>query len=146
MLQVFAFYLGCQPSVSAVPEALRLGRAETAEDLALSHSSNDPQSIDADMFQNNLENLEKTCENLTEPLLKVTLAFMSLKNRMLISDQHRQSNEGKKDLEEFVETIEETKGEMMTNTAICIKRREAVVSLMEDGFGERTWSFRTASH
>ena len=125
---------------------MRLRRPERAADLARSHSSNDPKSIDADMFQNNLENLEKTCEHLTEPLLKVTLAFMSLKNRMLISDLHRQPNEGKKDLEEFVKTVEETKGEIMTNTVICIKRREAVVSLMEDGFGERTWSFRTVNH
>ena len=54
--------------------------------------------------------------------------------------------EPKKDFEYFLETVEKTKGEIMTNTAICTKRKDAVVSLMEDGFGERTWSFRTVNN
>ena len=52
-------------------------------------------------------------------------------------------NNYKPDFQDFLETVEKIKGEIMTNTAICAKRKDAVVSLMDEGFGERSWSFRT---
>ena len=133
LFQVFAFYLGCQPTVT------------WNTPLARALPSNDPKSIDADMFQSNLENLEKTCINLSDSILKVAFAFRSLKSRMLLGELGTQV-ETKQDFEYFLETVEKTKGEIMNNTAICTKRKDAVVSLMEDGFGERTWSFRTVNN
>ena len=97
------------------------------------------------MFQNNLENLEKTCTNLSDLILKVTISFLSLKSRLIRSENGEQI-ESKQDFQDFLETVENTKGDIMTNMAICTKRKNAVVSLMEDGFGERTWSFRTVDN
>ena len=145
VFQVFAFYLGCQPTVRVSPDALRFRRRDWNTPLPSALPSNDPKSIDADMFQSNLENLEKTCVKLSDSILKVTFAFLSLKSRMILGELGKQV-EPKQDFKDFLETVEKTKGEIMTNTTICTKRKDAVVSLMEDGFGERTWSFRTVDN
>ena len=42
--------------------------------------------------------------------------------------------------------MEELKGEIITDTTICGQRKDAVVTLMLDGFGERAWTFRTVKY
>ena len=97
------------------------------------------------MFWSNLTNLENTCKNLSDSLLKITFAFLTLKSRMILAEQEKQIGY-KPDFQDFLETVEKTMREIMTNTEICVKRKDAVVSLMEEGFGQRSWSFRTVLH
>jgi len=112
------------------------------------HSSNDPKTMDADMFGTNLENLEKVCRNLSDSLFKVTQAYLRLKVK-IASKEYGEWKRKKEDLQndfyQFCQAVEETKTEIITNTSICVRRKDAVVSLMEDGFGDRSWSFRTVS-
>ena len=138
-MQVFAFYLGCRAPKSLRPPVPRFYR--TAPVLR-DQPANDPKSIDADMFQNNLESLGNTLAVLSGSLAKVSFAFLRIKSRILLSED--QNKDGlNKELKYFLETMEELKGEIMTNTTICGQRKDAVVTLMLDGFGERAWTFRT---
>ena len=57
----------------------------------------------------------------------------------------RKKEDLQNDFYQFCQAVEETKTEIITNTSICVRRKDAVVSLMEDGFGDRSWSFRTVS-
>ena len=96
------------------------------------------------MFQNNLENLEKALKFLSDSLFEVTFSFLHLRSRIL--SEKRKKEDLKQNFKDLVETLEKMKGEIMTNMSICGQRKDSVVSLMEDGFGERTWTFRTANN
>ena len=91
-----------------------------------------------------MESLEKTLKSLSDSLLEVTFSFLHLRSRIIL-DQKRKEEDFKQSFQDLLESLEKMKGEIMTNTAICGQRKDSVVSLMEDGFGERTWTFRTAS-
>ena len=108
-------------------------------------SVNDPKSIDADMFQNHLENLEKALKFLSDSLFEVTFSFLHLRSRIILAGK-RKEEDLKQTFKDLLETMEKMKGEIMTNMAICGQRKDSVVSLMEDGFGERTWTFRTSNN
>ena len=148
IIKVFAFYLGCQPSP----------RRHWSDFLPTAFPSNHPKSMDADMFQTNLENLESTCAKLSDSLLEVTFAYFRLKSKMIYSEGGveniakqppstvKSPVASKQDFQAFLEIMEKKKGHILNQTTICAKRKDAVVSLMEDGFGERTWSFRTVHH
>ena len=97
------------------------------------------------MFQNNLENLEKTLKSLSDSLLEVTFSFLNLKLRIVLAGK-RKGEDLKQTFKDLLESLEKMKGEIMTNMAICGQRKDSVVSLMEDGFGERTWAFRTVNN
>ena len=103
-------------------------------------SATDPKSIDADMFLNNLENLEKNLKSLSDSLLEVTFSFLHLRSRIILAEK-RKEDDLKQTFKDLLETMEKMKGEIMTNMAICGQRKDSVVSLMEDGFGERTCTF-----
>ena len=141
-MQVFAFYLGCQ-----APEKLRsaVSRFYRTAPALRTQSANDPKTIDADMFQNNLESLGNTLTVLSGSLSKVSFAFLRMKSRIILSEDQKKDGQNQ-ELNDFLETVEELKGEIMTNTSICGQRKEAVVTLMKDGFGERTWTFRTVKY
>ena len=97
------------------------------------------------MSQNNLENLENTLKSLSDSLLEVTFSFLNLKLRIVLAGK-RKGEDLKQTFKDLLESLEKMKGEIMTNMAICGQRKDSVVSLMEDGFGERTWAFRTVNN
>ena len=101
-------------------------------------------AVDAEFFQLNLQNLEKSSANLTDSFFKVIHAFLSLKSRILLGEYGTQAK-SKEDVKDFVDTIMNTDGEVVTNMENCIKKKEIVVSLMEDGIGGRIWKFKTIS-
>jgi hypothetical protein len=140
VIKVFAFYLGCQPSPSR----------HWSDFLPTALPSNHTKTMDADMFQTNLENLESTCAKLSDFLLEVTFAYFRLKSKIIFSEGASKPNRlesiSNQDFQAFLEIMEKKKGHILNQTTICAKRKDAVVSLMEDGFGERTWSFRTVHH
>ena len=87
-----------------------------------------------------LESLTQSFANLKKSLLNIIHAFLSLKSKLILCE-YETKVEPKNDMKAFVENIAKTLGEVMANTEICIKNRDIVLSLMEEGFGDRIWKF-----
>eukprot|EP00092_Neocalanus_flemingeri_P018561 GFUD01020098.1.p1 GENE.GFUD01020098.1~~GFUD01020098.1.p1 ORF type:complete len:641 (-),score=120.73 GFUD01020098.1:46-1968(-) len=140
--QVFAFYLGCEPELNRDNhEFMAPGNVPNTQHL---FRSDDPKQMDADLFQNNLQHLELSYLKLSRDLLQVTSAFLTLKSAMILGKLSPKEYKVEQ-YQDFLETVQTTKCEIMTNTAIGKRRKDAIVTLMEEGFGDRTWVFRTVS-
>jgi hypothetical protein len=124
MFQIFGFFLGCDPTQNKVTK------------------SNDQKARDADLFLLNLESLTQSLANLKKSLLNIIHEFLSLKSKLILFEYEKRA-EPKYSIKAFVDMIAKTLGEVMANTEICIKNKDTVLSLMEEGFGDgdRIWKF-----
>ena len=82
-------------------------------------------------------------KSLSDSLLEVTFSFLNLKLRIVLAGK-RKGEDLKQTFKDYLKKMDKMKGEIMTNMAIC--SLQSVVSLMEFGFGERTWDFRTVNN
>ena len=122
MFQIFASFLGCKSSENKIT------------------NSNHQKAMDADLFLLALESLNQSLANLKKTLLKIIHAFLNLKSKLILCE-HETKTVPKYGMKAFVENILKTQGDVMTNTEICIKNKDTVLSLMEEGFGDRIWKF-----
>ena len=73
-------------------------------------------------------------------MLNIVHAYLSLKSELILCEYETKA-EPKNEMKAFVENILKTHGGVMENTAICIKNKDTVLSLMNEGFGDRIWKF-----
>jgi len=144
--QVFAFYLGCIPKLYTeensrpYPDPLD-GQSGFRKRL---YSDNDPRALDAIMFYDCLEQLELALHSLSKELLVTVEA--SLLIRLWMDDRQDSVKAHVYDapwsLASAQVNIQERRSHIMDRMRIAEQRKEAIVRLMEEGFGERVWSFR----
>jgi len=146
--QVFAFYLGCIPKLCTdqTPDLRR--NPDALDDQSgfkkRLYSDNDPRALDAIMFYNCLEQLEVALHSLSKELLVTVEA--SLLIRLWMDDRQDSVRAHVYDapwtLSSAQVGIQERRSHVMDKMRIAEQRKEAIVRLMEEGFGERVWSFR----
>merc|ERR1719237_727535 len=146
--QVFAFYLGCIPMLCSnqtpgsrpYPDPLD----EQSGFKKRLYSDNDPRALDAIMFYDCLEQLEVALHSLSKELLVTVEA--SLLIRLWMDDRQDSVKAHVYDapwsLSSAQAGIQERRSHIMDRMRIAEQRKEAIVRLMEEGFGERVWSFR----
>ena len=108
------------------------------------HSQNDPREFDANMFMLSLNNLEKTLKNLSKSLLDVCLAFLRIKIELFCIDKLDGGHVENKN-RRFLNLLGSLDIDVIEKTSVVKQRNDAFVSLMEEGFGDRMWSFRAVS-
>ena len=146
--QVFAFYLGCIPKLYTeqtpgsrpYPDPLD-GQSGFRKRL---YSDNDPRALDAIMFYDCLEQLELALHSLSKELLVTVEASLLIR---LWMDERQDSvkahvYDAPWSLASAQVNIQERRSHIMDRMRIAEQRKEAIVRLMEEGFGERVWSFR----
>merc|ERR1712226_569337 len=122
-----------------------MGREGSSSFFGELFGDNDPRSLDAEMFYSTLEELEESLHNLSSEMLIVVETTLLL--RLWLSGHQKEVKEHCTfysipwSLEVARETLQR-KSSVMDRTSLCTFRREAIVNLMEEGFGERMWSFR----
>merc|ERR1719237_143506 len=146
--QVFAFSLGCIPrSYTAQTPGSRpypdpLGHQSGFRKRL--YSDTDPRALDAIMFYDCLEQLEVALHSLSKELLVTVEA--SLLIRLWMDDRQDSVKAHVYDapwsLSSAQAGIQERRSHIMDRMRIAEQRKEAIVRLMEEGFGERVWSFR----
>jgi len=150
--QVFAFYLGCVPRLEA-SEAPRAPGPLGPLGLALQarsgftrrpYAETDPRTLDAEMFYRCLEQLEVAVHQLSTELLVTVEAALLIR---LAMEGHQEAVKvhlygSEWSLVAAQATIQTRRSQVMDRLRICQQRGEAIVRLMEEGFGERVWTFR----
>jgi hypothetical protein len=144
--QIFAFYLGCVPVLEAAgPDGRIFGLTDDQSGFrGRLYSDTDPRSLDAEMFYRNLEQLEVALHALSTELL-VTVEVLLL-IRLWAAGQEEavraHAYDGKWSIGAAQATVQSRRSDVMDRVRICQQRKDAMVALMEEGFGERVWSFR----
>ena len=82
--------------------------------------------------------------HLSSSLLKICMAFLRLKIKYFCRDQF-EVDHTEEETKHFLNVLEKYKIELIEKSSVCKKRYIDMVSHMEDGFGDRMWSFRVAS-
>ena len=82
--------------------------------------------------------------HLSSSLLKVCMAFLRLKIEYFCRDKLGVDHTDE-ERKHFLNVLEKYKIELIEKSSVCKKRCIDMVSYMEDGFGDRMWSFRVAS-
>ena len=142
--QVFAFYLGCVPRMEPgeKTEWVARNRRQISGFRGRLYSENNPRSLDAEMFYVNLERLEESLHSLSNELMVVVEASLLIRLWMEGHQAEVKVSYGNWDLELAQFTIQQQRSEVMNRVSMCQQRKEAIVTLMEEGFGERMWAFR----
>ena len=100
------------------------------------------ESPEVDFFQHNLTSLEANWRNLSHALHAFSNDFFRLKE-VLWSD--RFLTEEKSNYMVAFKNSQEKKVEVRDLTVVCLQRKKALESLIEEGFDDRHWSFRTVT-
>merc|ERR1719206_193100 len=147
--QVFAFYLGCVPKyypASTLPSRGPLEPDQSGFRRRL-FSDNDPRALDAIMFYNCLEQLEVALHSLSTELLVTVEASLLIRLWMDNREESVKAHvyDAPWSLASAQTNIQERRSHIMDAMRIAEQRKEAIVRLMEEGFGERVWSFRAVA-
>jgi len=147
--QVFAFYLGCVPKyypASILPSRGPLEPDQSGFRRRL-FSDNDPRALDAIMFYNCLEQLEVALHSLSTELLVTVEASLLIRLWMDNREESVKAHvyDAPWSLASAQTNIQERRSYIMDAMRIAEQRKEAIVRLMEEGFGERVWSFRAVA-